>query len=63
VHGEDLFSAPAASYMLTLIEGSLLWVENLAIRPDVTRYENARKVFLEAREKLHRRLHDHGIEH
>jgi hypothetical protein len=63
VPGEDLFSAPAASYMLTLIEGSLIWVDNIAIRPDVERFQNLRKVFLDARERLHRRLHDHGIEH
>ena len=60
---QELFSAPAASYMLTLIEGSLTWVENVATRPDSERYERMRKSFLDARERLHRRLHEHGIEH
>jgi hypothetical protein len=63
VPGQELFSAPAASYMLTLIEGSLTWLENLAARPDPERFERVRKVFLDARARLHRRLHDHGIEH
>ena len=63
VPGEDLFSPAAASYMLTLIEGSLLWVDNIAIRPDVGRHDKVRKVFLDARERLHQRLHNHGIEH
>ena len=63
VPGQEPFSAPAASYMLTLIEGSLTWLENLAARPDPERFERVRKVFLDARARLHRRLHDHGIEH
>jgi len=61
--GEGLFSAPAASYMLTLIEGSLTWVDNLAAPPDPSRLERVRKVFYEARARLHRRLHEHGIDH
>jgi hypothetical protein len=60
---QELFSPPAASYMLALIEGSLTWVENVATRPDSERYERMRKIFLDARERLHRRLHEHGIEH
>jgi hypothetical protein len=63
VPGEELFSAPPASYMLTLIEGSLTWVENLAARPDPERFERVCKVFYEARARLHRRLHEHGIDH
>jgi hypothetical protein len=63
VPGQELFSAPAATYMLTLIEGSLTWVDNLAPRPDPERFERVRRVFLDARARLHRRLHDHGIEH
>jgi hypothetical protein len=63
VPGQELFSAPAASYMLKLIEGSLTWVENVATRPDPERYERVRKIFLNARDRLHRRLHEHGIEH
>lgn len=61
--GQELFSASAASYMLTLIEGSLTWVENVATRPDPERYERVRKIFLDARDRLHRRLYEHGFEH
>lgn len=63
VPGQELFSGPAVTYMLTLIEGSLTWVDNLAPRPDAERFERVRKVFHDARERLHRRLHEHGIEH
>ena len=39
------------------------WVEGLATRPDPESLARVRKVFAEAREKLHRRLHEHGIAH
>jgi hypothetical protein len=63
VPGREVFSAPAAAYLLTLMEGSQMWVDNLATRPEPERFEKARKVFLEARERLHRRMHEHGIKH
>ena len=63
VPGQDLFSAPAVAYMLTLIEGAETWVESLATRPDPESLARVRKVFAEARERLHRRLHEHGIAH
>ena len=63
VPGQELFSASAVSYMLTLIDGAQSWVESLAIRPDPERLEHVRKLFEHARAKLHSRLHQHGIEH
>ncbi len=63
VPGEELFSPQAAAYMLTLIEGSQTFVENLATRPDPERLARVRKVFEDARAQLHRRLHAHGIQH
>jgi hypothetical protein len=58
-----VFSPPAASYFLTLIDGAQTWAETLAIRPDVQRYEKVLQLFRNARAELHRRLHEHGIEH
>ena len=49
--------------MLTLIEGSQTFVENLATRPDPERLARVRKVFEDAGAQLHRRLHAHGIQH
>ncbi len=63
VAGQDLFSAPDIAYMLTLVEGSEIWVENWATRPDAARLTTIRKFFSDAREILHRRLHQHGIRH
>jgi len=63
VPGQELFSAPGVAYMLTLIEGAETWVENLATPPDPERLARVRKVLTEAREHLHRRLHEHGAQH
>ena len=61
--GQDLFSAPAANYFLSLIDGAETWVRNLATRPDPGQMARALQVFTDAREHLHRRLHEHGITH
>jgi hypothetical protein len=61
--GQDLFSAPVAGYMLTLIDGAETWVKTLATRPDAQRFARTLKVFTDARERLHRRMHEHGIPH
>jgi hypothetical protein len=63
VPGEDLFSAPAAAYMLTLIEGSELWTRRMAVHPDQERLARVLKIFASARDRLHQRLHEHGIGH
>ena len=63
VAGEEPFSAQTIAYMLTLIEGSQTWVENLATRADRQRHDRIRKTLNDAKERLHRRLHEHGIPH
>jgi len=63
VPGQDLFSAPAATYFLELIEGAQTYVETLAVRPDPERFRKIRRIFTDARAELHRRMHQHGIPH
>jgi hypothetical protein len=63
VPGQDVFSPPAAAYFLTLIDAAQTWVENLATRPDVKRFQKILRLFGDAKAELHRRLHQHGIEH
>jgi hypothetical protein len=63
VPGQDLFSAPAAAYLLTLLDGAETWVDNLATRPDPERLAKARKTLTDARAHLHRRMHEHGVKH
>jgi hypothetical protein len=63
VPGQELFSASTVAYMLTLIEGAEAWADTLAIRPDPERFERVKKVFQDARKRLHEKLHQHGIQH
>ncbi|HYK92202.1 MAG TPA: CehA/McbA family metallohydrolase [Acidobacteriota bacterium] len=63
VPGQDPFDAPSVAYMLTLIEGAEIWTENFAVRSDPDRMARALKVLRDAREILHRRMHEHGISH
>jgi hypothetical protein len=63
VSGQELFSPPAASYMLQLLQSSLTWLDNLAIRPDPEQFQRIRKVFIDAQERLHQRLHAQAIPH
>ena len=63
VPDQELFSANAAVYMLTLIEGAETWVRNLATRPEPEQLARTLRVFAEARDRLHHRMHEHGIQH
>ncbi len=58
--GPELFSAGAASYMLTLIEGTRMWLDTMATRPDRERFERVHQVLDEATQHLHERMHRHG---
>ena len=63
VPGKDLFSPEAATYFLQLIDGSQMYVETLATRPDPETFAKIRKIFTDARAALHRRWHQQGIPH
>ncbi len=68
-----MIDPPTVHYMLTLIDGSLTYIRELAPRypaGTVTHHHGEadhqaylERPFLEAREALHRRLHEHGIAH
>jgi hypothetical protein len=59
VPGEEAFSAPAAAYLLTLIDGAETWTKTLATRPDDERFARVLKVFADARAELQRRMRRH----
>ena len=61
--GADLFSPSDATYMLTLLEGGLTWLDTLSIPADAERQAANRRVFEGAREALHQRLHARGTSH
>jgi hypothetical protein len=45
------------------MDGSESWIRKLAIRPDADRMERVLRVFADARNRLHQRMHQHGIPH
>lgn len=69
----QLFDLDAAHYMLTLVDGSLSYIRNLAPRyqPGTVTHHHGEddheayleRPFVEAREAIHRRMHQLGIEH
>jgi len=56
----ELFSPSDASYMLTLIDGGLTWLNTLSIPASPEHHARIRRVFEEARTSLSHRLADHG---
>jgi len=58
--GMELFSAPVAAYMLTLIDGAETWAAHLATRPDPDQFQRVLQGFKEARRRLHERMHQHS---
>jgi len=61
--GEEQFSPSDASYMLTLIDGGITYLETLSVRFDEQRHRAMKAVFERARAKLHSRMHAHGHSH
>ena len=67
-----MFNVEAAQYMLTLVDGCLTYIRNTAplYTQDTTHHHGEEdhaayleRPFLEAREALHRRMHQFGIPH
>jgi hypothetical protein len=58
--GEDeLFNPSDATYMLTILEGGLAWLDTLSIPADSERQRRVRGIFTAAQEHLSGRLHTH----
>jgi hypothetical protein len=57
-HG--LFYPAEATYMLTLLEGGMTWLDTLSIPADPTRQAHIRGIFQSAADALHQRMHKHG---
>ncbi|MFB3825317.1 MAG: CehA/McbA family metallohydrolase [Bryobacteraceae bacterium] len=58
--GQEVFSSSAAAYFLKLIEGTQIYVDHLAIRPDRARLERIAGVLKEAHTLLHSRMRKQG---
>jgi len=60
VPGTELFSPSDATYMLTLIDGGLTYLDTLSVRYDGDRHREMKAVYRHARDHLLGRLHGHG---
>ena len=58
-----LFNQPDASAVLEQIEGALAYVDSIAPRPQAQRFREMRAVLEAAHNRLHQRMHAHGIYH
>ncbi len=63
VPGQEVFSAPAAAFLMTLIEGAETWVSNLATPSDPESMARIRQTYREAGQRLHQKMHAHGLAH
>lgn len=60
---QELFNPSDATYMMTILDGGLTWLDTLATRADAERHAGVRQVFQHAKAHLEGRLHSHGHGH
>ena len=58
IAGEEMFSPSDASYMVTLIDGGLTYLDTLSVRYDEKRLNEMKAIFRKARRMLQERLRD-----
>jgi hypothetical protein len=63
VGGKLLFAPQDATAVLQQIEGAMAYVDTLAPRPDALRFKQLRATLEGAHNRLHQRLHQHGVMH
>ncbi len=63
VPGTELFSPSDATYMLTLIDGGLTYLDTLSVRYDEQRHNAIKAIYRAAQTELHARMHAHGGAH
>ena len=60
---EELFNPGDATFMLTLLDGGLAYLDTLSIPASPQKNEAIKAVFRRAQAELHRRMHAHGVKH
>jgi hypothetical protein len=64
VAGDEVqFSPSDATFMMTMLDGGMTWLDTLSIPADPQRQARIRAVFQQAKEALHQRLHAAGYGH
>jgi len=60
---QEIFNASDASYMLTLIDGGLTYLDTLSVRYDEERHRRIKAVYERAKAKIHQQMHKHSDAH
>jgi len=63
VDNQEIFSPSDASYMLTLIDGGLTYLDTLSVRYDEERHRKMKAVYQRAAAAIHAKMHAHGHSH
>ncbi|MDE0197725.1 MAG: hypothetical protein OXK78_05995, partial [Caldilineaceae bacterium] len=63
VEDSPLFNEPDSSAVLEQIEGAIAYVDTIAPRPNAKRFREMRAVLEAAHNRLHQRMHAHGVFH
>ncbi len=63
VGDQPLFNQTDADAVLSQIEGAMAYVDILAPRPDAVRFRRMRATLESAHNRLHQRMHQHGVYH
>ncbi len=63
VGGREVFSPSDAAYVLTLIEGGITYLNEIASYRDEAKRARHIRIFESGKEAVHRKLHDHNLEH
>ncbi len=61
--GEEISGLSDASYMLTLIDGGLTYLDTLSVRYDEARHRRMKAVYEKARARIHEQMHRHSRAH
>lgn len=57
---QEIFNPSDATYMLTLLDGGLTYLDTLSIPASPEKHEQIKSVFRRAQAALHQRLHPHS---
>jgi hypothetical protein len=60
---QELFSPSDASYMLTLLDGGLTYLDTLSVRYEEKRHREMKAIIERTKKSLHDRMHQHGQGH
>jgi len=63
VDNAEIYDPSSATYMLTLVEGSMTWLDTLSIPANPQTQKDVRGVFEQAHRNLHKRVHTAGTHH